>query len=161
MLHLFGGWYCFLFPLYLWTAQLVEKIHSKDPTIAPWLTSWKMSSLSRHCCASWQLLMISSQLRGWRPVLRTLMFAGKGLKPLHTQFRCVLIPTNLRSDCWDGGRVLLHGYRHKLWFCCSADWFFSHTGFLPELLCGWLLVCIDPGKATISRQDPYCCTEKL
>lgn len=67
MLHLFGGWYCFLFPLYLWTAQLLEKIHSKDPAIAPWLTSWKRSSLSRYCCASWELLLISSQLRGWRP----------------------------------------------------------------------------------------------
>lgn len=112
MLHLFGGWYCFLFPFYLWAAQLREKAHNRDPTIAPWLTSWKMSSLSRYCCASWELLMISSQLRAWRPVLRTVMFAEKGLMPRlcsQTQCRCVLIPTDLKIDCWDGGRVLLHG----------------------------------------------------
>lgn len=71
MLHLFGGWSCFLFPSYPCTAQCFtpgKKIHNKDPTIASWLTSWKMSSLSRYCCASWELLMISYRLRGWRSV---------------------------------------------------------------------------------------------
>lgn len=138
MLHLFGGWYFFLIPLYLWTVQHVTP--GKNTQQRPHnciLSDFLENKLPFQVLLCW--LRAANDLfpaqRMETCVLRTLMFAGKGLKPQlcsQTYSRCFLIPTNLKillgwgqgPPAWAESQavVLLFGWLILLphWFSASV-----------------------------------------
>lgn len=126
------------------------------------------------------VLMIS-QLRGWRPVcvLRTLVFAGKGLKPQlcsQTCCRCVLIPQTSKliarmgagSSCM--GRDTSCGF--VLWVTDSSPTLvfcqcYSVNGFWFVLIQGKLqyhirihIVALKNFKSRLFHQSSYCADVK-